>query len=60
MASLLGSPGGNGWVIRRPVGEDLDEIYIVHVSGRKLAHAFGVEDNMSRMRQFACVRKHSL
>jgi predicted ester cyclase len=31
--------------------QDVDEIYIFRVSGRKLAGAFGVEDNMRRMRQ---------
>ena len=30
---------------------DVDEIYIFRVSGGKLASAFGVEDNMDRMRQ---------
>ena len=30
---------------------DVDEIYIFRVRGGKLAAAFGVEDNMERMRQ---------
>ena len=30
---------------------DVDEIYIFRVSGGKLAGAFGIEDNVKRMRQ---------
>jgi len=29
----------------------IDEVYIFRVSGGKLAGAFGVKDNMTRMRQ---------
>jgi predicted ester cyclase len=42
------------WMGHRPTGrrfQDVDEIYIFRVSGGKLAGAFGVEDNMRRMRQ---------
>jgi len=31
--------------------QDVDELYIVRISGGKLAGAFGVEDNLARMRQ---------
>lgn len=42
------------WTGHPPTGrrfQDVDEIYIFHVAGGKLAGAFGVEDNMTRMRQ---------
>jgi predicted ester cyclase len=42
------------WMGRPPTGQrfqDVDEIYIFRVSGGKLASAFGVEDNVARMRQ---------
>ena len=42
------------WMGRPPTGrrfQDVDEIYIFQVSGGKLASAFGVEDNVARMRQ---------
>jgi predicted ester cyclase len=42
------------WMGHRPTGrrfQDVDEIYIFRVSGGKLAGAFGVEDNLARMRQ---------
>ncbi len=42
------------WMGHPPTGrrfQDVDEIYIFRVSGGKLAGAFGVEDNMRRMRQ---------
>jgi len=42
------------WMGQPPTGRrfhDVDEIYIFRVSGGKLASAFGVEDNMGRMRQ---------
>ena len=42
------------WMGHPPTGrrfQGVDEIYIFRVSGRKLAGAFGVEDNMRRMRQ---------
>ncbi|HLK77672.1 MAG TPA: ester cyclase [Streptosporangiaceae bacterium] len=42
------------WMGHPPTGRrfhDVDEIYIFRVSGEKLAGAFGVEDNMDRMRQ---------
>jgi len=42
------------WMGHPPTGRrfrDVDEIYIFRVSGGKLAGAFGVEDNMDRMRQ---------
>lgn len=45
-------PGG--WTGHPPTGRrfhDVDEIYIFRVRGGKLAAAFGVEDNMERMRQ---------
>jgi predicted ester cyclase len=31
--------------------ENVDEVYIFHVRNGKLVSAFGVEDNLSRMRQ---------
>jgi predicted ester cyclase len=42
------------WMGHPPTGRhfhDVDEIYIFRVSGGKLAGAFGVEDNVARMRQ---------
>jgi predicted ester cyclase len=42
------------WMGHPPTGrhfQDVDEIYIFRVSGGKLAGAFGVEDNVRRMRQ---------
>jgi predicted ester cyclase len=42
------------WMGRPPTGrrfQDVDEIYIFRVSDGKLASAFGVEDNLARMRQ---------
>jgi predicted ester cyclase len=42
------------WMGHPPTGRrfhDVDEIYIFRVSGGKLAGAFGVEDNVRRMRQ---------
>jgi predicted ester cyclase len=42
------------WLGHPPTGRgfhDIDEIYIFRVSGGKLAGAFGVEDNLTRMRQ---------
>jgi predicted ester cyclase len=42
------------WMGHPPTGrrfQDIDEIYIFRVADGKLAGAFGVEDNMSRMRQ---------
>lgn len=42
------------WMGQPPTGrrfQDVDEIYIFRVRGGKLAGAFGVEDNMRRMRQ---------
>ena len=42
------------WMGYPPTGrrfQDVDEIYIFRVSGGKLADAFGVEDNLARMRQ---------
>jgi len=42
------------WMGHPPTGrrfQDVDEIYIFQVSDGKLAGAFGVEDNMRRMRQ---------
>ena len=42
------------WMGHPPTGkrfQDVDEIYIFRVSDGKLAGAFGVEDNMRRMRQ---------
>lgn len=42
------------WRGHPPTGRrfhDTDEIYIFRVSGGKLAGAFGVEDNLTRMRQ---------
>ena len=42
------------WMGHPPTGRrfvDIDEIYIFRVSGAKLAGAFGVEDNLARMRQ---------
>lgn len=50
---LLQDPPG-GWMGHPPTGRrfhDVDEIYIFRVRGGKLAAAFGVEDNMERMRQ---------
>jgi predicted ester cyclase len=42
------------WMGHPPTGrrfQDVDEIYIFRVHGGKLAGAFGVEDNLTRMRQ---------
>jgi predicted ester cyclase len=42
------------WMGHPPTGRsfrDVDEIYIFRVSDEKLAGAFGVEDNVARMRQ---------
>jgi predicted ester cyclase len=42
------------WMGHPPTGrrfQDVDEIYIFRVADGKLAGAFGVEDNMRRMRQ---------
>jgi predicted ester cyclase len=42
------------WMGHPPTGrrfQDIDEIYIFRVSDGKLARAFGVEDNMRRVRQ---------
>jgi predicted ester cyclase len=42
------------WMGHPPTGRrfaDVDEIYIFRVRGGKLAGAFGVEDNLARMRQ---------
>ena len=42
------------WMGHPPTGrrfQDVDEIYIFRVSRGKLASAFGVEDNVARMRQ---------
>ena len=42
------------WMGYPPTGrrfQDVDEIYIFRVSAGKLAGAFGVEDNLARMRQ---------
>jgi len=42
------------WRGHPPTGrrfQDVDEIYIFRVSNGKLAAAFGVEDNLARMRQ---------
>ena len=42
------------WMGRPPTGrrfQDVDEIYIFQVAGGKLESAFGIEDNMARMRQ---------
>ena len=42
------------WMGHPPTGRrfhDVDEIYIFRVTGGKLAGAFGVEDNVARMRQ---------
>ena len=42
------------WMGHPPTGRrfhDVDEIYIFRVNGGKLAGAFGVEDNVGRMRQ---------
>jgi len=42
------------WMGHPPTGrrfQDIDEIYIFRVSGGKLAGAFGVEDNVARIRQ---------
>ena len=42
------------WMGHPPTGrrfQDVDEIYIFRVRGGKLAGAFGVEDNLARMRQ---------
>jgi predicted ester cyclase len=42
------------WLGVPPTGrrfEDVDEIYVFHVEGGKLASAVAVEDNLSRMRQ---------
>jgi predicted ester cyclase len=42
------------WMGHPPTGrrfQDVDEIYIFRVIGGKLASAYGVEDNIQRMRQ---------
>jgi predicted ester cyclase len=42
------------WLGEPPTGrrfENVDEIYIFHVRNGKLSSAFGVEDNLARMRQ---------
>jgi predicted ester cyclase len=42
------------WMGHPPTGRrfaDVDEIYIFRVSGGKLVGAFGIEDNLARMRQ---------
>jgi predicted ester cyclase len=42
------------WMGHPPTGrhfDNVDEIYIFRVTGGKLASAFGVEDNLRRMRQ---------
>ena len=42
------------WMGHPPTGrrfDNVDEIYIFRVTGGKLTSAFGVEDNMRRMRQ---------
>jgi predicted ester cyclase len=42
------------WMGHPPAGrhfDNVDEIYIFRVTGGKLASAFGVEDNLRRMRQ---------
>jgi predicted ester cyclase len=42
------------WLGRPATGrrfEDIDEIYIFEVKGGKLVSAYGVEDNLTRMRQ---------
>jgi predicted ester cyclase len=42
------------WMGHPPTGrrfQDVDEIYIFRVAGGKLTGAFGVEDNIRRMRQ---------
>jgi len=42
------------WMGHPPTGrrfQNVDEIYIFRVSGGKLESAFGVEDNVARMRQ---------
>lgn len=47
------------WLGHPPTGRrfhDVDEIYIFRVAGGKLAGAFGVEDNMRRMRQLGLSR----
>jgi predicted ester cyclase len=47
------------WMGHPPTGrrfQDVDEIYIFWVSGGKLAGAFGVEDNLARMRQLGLNR----
>ena len=47
------------WRGHPPTGrrfQDVDEIYIFRVSGGKLAGAFGVEDNLARMRQLGLKR----
>ena len=37
---------------------DVDEIYIFRVSGGKLSGAFGVEDDMEKMRQLGLSTQH--
>ncbi len=42
------------WMGHPPTGrrfQDVDELYIFRISGGKLAAAFGLEDNLARMRQ---------
>ena len=42
------------WLGIAPTGrrfEDVDEIYVFTVAGGKLVAAYGVEDNLSRLRQ---------
>jgi predicted ester cyclase len=52
---ISGVPGHLGeWMGHPPTGRrfaDVDEIYIFRVSGGKLSGAFGVEDDMEKMRQ---------
>ena len=46
------------WMGHPPTGrrfQDVDEIYIFRVSDGKLAGAFGVEDNVGRMRQLGLI-----
>jgi predicted ester cyclase len=47
------------WLGVPPTGrrfENVDEIYIFHVSDAKLVSAFGVEDNLTRLRQLGISR----
>jgi predicted ester cyclase len=53
---ISGVPGTHlgEWMGHPPTGRrfaDVDEIYIFRVSGGKLSGAFGVEDDMEKMRQ---------